>query len=388
MIPYATQHITEEDVASVVEVLRSPFLTQGPAVPRFEEAVARHCGAQHAVAVSNATAALHIACLALGLGPGDWLWTSAITFLASANCALYCGAGVDFVDIDPRTYNMNPAALEEKLRAAKTAGKLPKVVVPVHLAGQPCDMSAIRALSHEYGFKVIEDASHAVGARFDGKHIGGGCFSDIAVFSFHPVKIVTSAEGGMALTNDVGLACRLRRLRSHGMTNESAEMVPQPDDEIWNYQQVGLGFNYRLTDVQAALGASQFQRLDSYLERRRYIARVYDRELAGLALRTPWQDPRSESAYHLYPIRVDARRAGKSQKQAYRALHQRGVAVNLHYIPVYLQPFYAQRFGYPRGYCPEAERYFHEALSIPMFPALTDAQQAEVIAAIQGVLAA
>jgi UDP-4-amino-4,6-dideoxy-N-acetyl-beta-L-altrosamine transaminase len=384
MIPYATQHITDEDIEAVTAVLRSPYLTQGPAVPQFESAVAQYCGARHAVAVSNATAALHIACMALELGPGDLLWTSPITFLASANCAIYCGASVDFVDIDPRTYNICPLRLEEKLRAARAAGKLPKVVVAVHLTGQPCDMEAIGRLASEYGFRVIEDASHAVGARFAGKPIGGA-WSDVAVFSFHPVKIITSAEGGMAVTDDPGLAARLRKLRSHGMTTDRAEMQPRPQDEIWNYQQVQIGWNYRLTDLQAALGHSQFQRIDSYLARRHQIARAYDEGLSGLALALPWQDPRAFSSYHLYVVRLQPASGARTQREVYDALHARGVLVNLHYIPVYRQPFYA-RMGFDRGYCAEAEKYFHEALSLPMFPALTDAQQAEVILAVSDVL--
>lgn len=385
MIPYGRQSISQSDIDLVVEVLRSDFLTQGPWVARFEEVVADRCGASYAVAVNSATSALHIACLALGLGEGDWLWTSPTTFVASANCGLYCGARVDFVDIDPRTYNMCPLALEQKLVKAKKAGILPKVVVPVHLCGQPCDMAKIRALSHQYGFKVIEDASHAIGAKYsatgqssDFEPVGNCHYSDITVFSFHPVKIITTAEGGMALTKDPHLANCLQRLRSHGITSDETEMQSRPANEIWNYQQIGLGYNYRMTDIQAALGVSQMGRLEDFVAKRHSIADRYDAELAGLPIQLPWQSPCSYSSYHLYPIRVKPSVSGLSQRQLYDALQAAEINVNLHYIPVYRQPYY-EAMGFKAGYCSEAEAYFKQALSIPMYPTLTEAEQSQVI---------
>jgi len=304
-IPYGRQDVTPSDIAAVAEVLASDWLTQGPVVPRFEQALAESCGAAHAVAVNSATSALHLACLALGLGPGDWLWTSPITFLASANCGRYCGAQVDFVDIDPRSYNLSVEALARKLKQARAAKRLPKVVIPVHLAGQSCDMAAIRALGREYGFRIVEDASHAVGGRYQGRPVGDCRYSDIAVFSFHPVKIITSAEGGMAVTNDVQLAERMALLRSHGMTRDTARMTRAADGP-WYYEQVDLGFNYRMTDVQAALGLSQLARLHDYVARRHALAARYDARLAGLPLTTPWQHPDTHSGLHLYIIRVAA----------------------------------------------------------------------------------
>lgn len=385
MIPYGRQDISKSDIDAVINVLNSEFLTQGPCVVRFEQAVATYCTSQYAIAVNSATSALHVACLALDLGPGDWLWTTATTFVASANCSLYCGAQIDFVDIDPRTYNMCPDVLAQKLAMAKKAGKLPKVVVPVHLCGQPCDMARIDALSKQYGFKVIEDASHAIGARYsaDGKDgvfepIGNCRYSDITVFSFHPVKIITTGEGGMALTNDPLLANRLHRLRSHGITSDPAEMQERPEDEIWNYQQIRLGFNYRMTDLQAALGVSQMERLSAFVEQRHRIAGRYDAELAALPIQLPWQSPSSYSSYHLYPIRVRPEIGGVSQRQLYNVLQAAGINVNLHYIPVYRQPYY-EAMGFKAGYCPEAEAYFKQALSIPMYPTLTDAEQDYVI---------
>lgn len=385
MIPYGRQSISQSDVDLVVEVLRSDFLTQGPWVARFEELVADRCGVTYAVAVNSATSALHLACLALGLGEGDWLWTSPTTFVASANCGLYCGARVDFVDIDPRTYNMCPQALEKKLSEAKKAGLLPKVVVPVHLCGQPCDMAKIRALSHQYGFKVVEDASHAIGAKYsvtgqssDFEPVGNCGYSDITVFSFHPVKIITTGEGGMALTNDTLLANRLQRLRSHGITSDAVEMQPRPTNEIWNYQQIGLGYNYRMTDIQAALGVSQMEQLQVFVAKRHHIAERYNAELAESPLQLPWQSPCSYSSYHLYPIRIRPDVCGVSQRQLYDLLQAAGINVNLHYIPVYRQPYY-EAMGFQAGYCPEAEAYFQQALSIPIFPALTAVEQGKVI---------
>jgi UDP-4-amino-4,6-dideoxy-N-acetyl-beta-L-altrosamine transaminase len=377
-IPYGRQDIVQADIDAVVEVLRSDFLTQGPTVPAFEKAITSYCGAQHAVAVNSATSSLHIACLALGVGKGDMVWTSPITFVASANCARYCGANVDFVDIDPRTYNLSVARLGEKLALAEKTGTLPKVVIPVHLCGQPCEMASIFALSKQYGFKIIEDASHAVGSRYRDEPIGNCRYSDITVFSFHPVKIITTGEGGIAVTNDVALARRMRLLRSHGISSNPADMQPRPVPEIWNYQQIDLGFNYRMTDIQAALGLSQMTRLDSFVEKRHRIARRYDSELVGLSIQTPWQRHDTYSAYHLYVIRVRQKEGGATQRRVYDALQEAGINVNLHYIPVYRQPYYVA-MGFKAGYCLGADQYYQEALSIPIYPALTDAEQTKVI---------
>lgn len=385
MIPYGRQSISEEDIEAVVAVLKADFLTQGPAVPAFEEAVAAYCGAGHAVAANSATGALHIACLALGIGPGDLVWTSPITFVASANCALYCGAEVDFVDVDPRSYNMSVEALERKLEEAKRAGRLPKVVIPVHMAGQSCDMAAIAGLASRYGFKVIEDASHAVGATYRGEPVGNCRYSDIAVFSFHPVKIVTTAEGGIALSNDPELAGRMAMLRTHGITRDAGRMEREPDGP-WYYEQLALGFNYRMTDMQAALGSSQMTRLDRFVARRRELAARYGRALAGRPLTLPWQHPDTDSSWHLYIVRLDLSRNSISHRQAYEGLRERGIGVNLHYMPVYLQPFY-RRLGFRPGLCPEAERYYAEAISIPLYADLSDEDQQAVIKALDDVVA-
>ena len=386
MIPYGRQDINQTDIDAVVAVLRSDFLTQGPVVPLFEETVSSYCGAQHAVAVSSATAALHIACLALDLGPGDWLWTSPITFVASSNCALYCGAQVDFVDIDLLTYNMSVERLTEKLVQAEKDGKLPKIVVPVHLCGQSCDMEAIHALGQQYGFTIIEDASHAIGGKYKNEAIGNCCYSDITVFSFHPVKIITTGEGGMALTNNPELAERMQRYRSHGITVDASKMKPRPSNEIWNYQQINLGFNYRMTDIQAALGVSQVARLDEFVTKRQQKAHRYNDELSDLTLQTPWQHVDSYSSYHLYPIRLHLCKTKQTQCQIYDALQLVGIKVNLHYIPVYRQPYYEAK-GFKAGYCPEAEQYHREVLSIPMYAAMTASDQNKVIHAFKKVLA-
>lgn len=386
MIPYGRQEISEADIEAVVTVLRSDFLTQGPTVPRFEAAVAQYCGARYAVATNSATSALHVACMALDVGPGDWVWTSPTTFVASANCALYCGARVDFVDIDPGTANMSVERLAEKLAQARRTGLLPKVVIPVHLCGQSCDMAVIRALAQEYGFRIIEDASHGIGGRYRGDPVGACRYSDITVFSFHPVKIITTGEGGMALTNDAELLDRLHRHRSHGITSDRAHMLPRPADEIWNYQQVHLGYNYRMTDIQAALGLSQMARLDAYVARRREIAARYDAAFAALPVLTLQQHPDSWSSYHLYPIRVRENLCGLTQRKVYDALWKAGIAVNLHYIPVHRQPYY-EAMGFQAGYCPQAELYHRETISLPMYPGLSDEQQAYVIAALEEALA-
>jgi UDP-4-amino-4,6-dideoxy-N-acetyl-beta-L-altrosamine transaminase len=385
IIPYGRQSISEADIQSVVDVLRSDFLTQGQVVPSFEKALATYCHARHGVAVNSATSALHIACLALDLGPGDWLWTSAITFVASANCGLYCGAQVDFVDINPRTFNMCPIALEKKLIEAQVQGRLPKVVIPVHMCGQPCDMAAINALSIQYGFNIIEDASHAIGARYKQEPIGNCRFSDITVFSFHPVKIITTAEGGMAVTNDVTLAKKMYQFRSHGISNATLEMQSRPEDEIWNYQQLALGFNYRMTELQAALGLSQLKKLDEFVNTRQNIAMFYDQEFKTMPIKTPWQHPDAYSSFHLYPIQIELSTVNKTQKEIYQALTNLGIQVNLHYIPLYRQPYF-ERMGFKQGYCPEAEQYFRSSMSIPVFVDLSRKQQKKVVEALRSVL--
>lgn len=376
MIPYGRQSITEADIAAVAEVLRSDFLTQGPAVPAFERVVADAAGAPHAVAVNSATSALHIACLALGLGPGDTLWTSPNTFVASANCALYCGASVDFVDIDPATYCMSPEALEEKLAMAARQGRLPKIIVPVHFAGQSCEMDRIGALAKQYGIYVIEDASHAIGASYRGRPVGTCSWSDICVFSFHPVKIVTTGEGGVATTKDDALAQRMRLLRSHGITRDRAEMTR--DDGPWYYEQHALGWNYRLTDIAAALGASQMQRLGEYVTARAGHAAAYDEALAKVNLVLPKQNPDTASSWHLYVVQVDPAR----HRHIFEGLRARGIGVNLHYIPVHLQPWYRD-LGFRPGQFPESERYYARAISLPIFPDLSVADRGRVISALE-----
>lgn len=385
MIPYGRQDISQADIDAVVAVLQSDFLTQGPQVPLFEQTVAKHVGAKHALSVNSATSALHIACMALGLGQGDWLWTTPVTFVASANCGLYCGAQVDFVDIDPLTYNLCAKALEAKLLAAERAGKLPKVLVAVHLCGQPCDMAAIHALGQKYGFKIIEDASHAIGGKYKGEFIGNSRYSDVTVFSFHPVKIITTAEGGMALTNSDELAHKMALLRSHGITRDTAHMTHAPDGP-WYYQQIDLGYNYRMTELQAALGMSQMQRLEAFVARRHQLAQRYDQLLASLPVTTPWQHPDSYSGLHLYVIRLQLKKINKTHRQVFEALREQGIGVNLHYIPVHTQPHY-QRMGFKVGDYPQAEQYYAEAISLPMYQTLSDDQQDQVVAALQKVLA-
>lgn len=380
-IPYGRQDINQADIDAVISVLRSDFLTQGPAVPEFEKVVAEYCDVQYAVAVNSATSALHIACLALGVGKGDIVWTTPITFVATANCALYCGATVDFVDIDPHTYNLSVEQLAKKLAVAEKAGKLPKVLIPVHLCGQPCDMESIYALSQKYGFKIIEDASHAIGGKYKGNAIGNCRYSEITVFSFHPVKIITTAEGGIAMTNNVDLAKRMQLLRSHGITRDLNDMTHSPDGP-WYYQQIDLGFNYRITDLQAALGSSQMKRLDEFVKKRHAIAERYNRLLADLPVITPWQHEDSYSAVHLYVIRLKISEDSKTHRQVFDSLRKKGIGVNLHYIPVYHHPYY-EGLGFKVGYCSEAENYYTEAISLPMYSGLTELQQDQVVAAIR-----
>jgi len=383
-IPYGRQSIDDADIAAVEAVLRSDWLTQGPAIAAFEEELARRASARHAVAVCNATAALHIACVAAGLGSGDRLWTVPNTFVASANCGRYCGADVDFVDIDPLTWCMDANALEVKLQTARRAGTLPKVVIPVAFAGGSCDMKRVKRLSDEYGFTVIEDASHAVGASYAGRPVGCGDYAHMTVFSFHPVKIVTTGEGGAVLTNDPALCDRLRRLRSHGITRDPAQM-DEPDVGAWSYEMQELGFNYRITDIQAVLGLSQLKRLDGFLARRRMLVQRYDTLLKNLPLQLPQLDALDESAWHLYVVRVKDNSAQAARRQVVDGLRAADIGVNVHYIPVHLQPYY-RRLGFKPGNFPQAEQYYREALSLPLYAALTDAQQDRVVAQLKRVL--
>ena len=384
MIPYGKQDISEADIDAVIDVLKSDFLTQGPQVPAFERALMDATGADYALAVNSATSALHIACLALELGKGDTLWTTPITFVASANCGLYCGATIDFVDIDPATYNLCPKALEKKLVQAKQQGKLPKVVVAVHLCGQPCDMKAIHALSLEYGFKVIEDASHAIGGRYSEQPIGSCEYSDITVFSFHPVKIVTTAEGGAALTNNKVLADKMALYRSHGITRDEA-LMENASHGGWYYEQIDVGFNYRMTELQAALGVSQMKRLKKFVAARHKLATRYYEKLANLPITLPYQLPNTYSGLHLYVIRLNLNEITKTHKEVFDSLRENGVGVNLHYIPVHFQPYY-QKMGFKQGDFPHAESYYSNAISLPMFHGMTYEQQDEVISKLTQIL--
>ncbi len=384
MIPYGRQNIDQNDIEAVAVALKSDWITQGPVIEQFEKAVAGYSGAAHGVAVNSATSALHVACLALGLGPADRLWTSPNTFVASANCALFCGAQVDFVDIDPLTCNMSVGALESKLQKAEKAGKLPKIVVPVHFSGQSCDMRAIGTLSQRYGFRVIEDASHAIGGKYLGDPIGNCRYSSITVFSFHPVKIITTGEGGMALTNDPELAEHMCRLRSHGITREPT-MMPQEPDGPWHYQQIDLGYNFRMMDIQAALGLSQLSRLDEFVQNRHKIAANYDKLLSGLPVSLLRREPDCYSAFHLYVIRLESGADGGLRRKVYEHMRTAGIGVNVHYIPVHIQPYY-QALGFVHGDFPEAEKYYAGALTLPLFPGLDEADQERVVEALQAAL--
>lgn len=384
MIPYGKQEITQQDIDGVVAVLQSDFLTQGPKVPEFEKYLTTHTGASYALAVNSATSALHIACLALGLGPGDVLWTSPITFVASANCGLYCGAKVDFVDIDPDTYNLCPKQLEKKLIAAKANGTVPKIVVPVHLCGQPCDMEAISRLAIEYGFKVIEDASHAIGGSYLNEPIGNCLYSDITVFSFHPVKIITTAEGGAVVTNQKDLADKMALLRSHGITRDTRQMKGESHGG-WYYQQIDLGFNYRMTELQAALGITQIQRLDEFIAARHRLADRYNRLLKMLPIVLPFQLENTHSGLHLYVIRLQLNNISLTHREVFDALRENGIGVNVHYIPVHTQPYY-EDLGFKSGDFPEAEQYYREAISLPMFHGMTEEQQDKVVCVLSDIL--
>lgn len=380
MIYYGKQSINEADIKAVVDVLQSDFLTQGPVLERFEKKVAEYCGAKYAVAVTNATSALHIACRAAGLGKGDVLWTSPITFTASANCGRYCGADVDFVDIDAATYNMSVDELSNKLQESKAAGRLPKVVVPVHLAGQSCDMKRIHELSIEYGFTVLEDASHAIGADYLDTRVGSCAYSDMAVFSFHPVKIITTGEGGMVLTNNEDLYKKLCLYRSHGITRDASLMTHEPDGP-WYYQQIDLGYNYRMTEIQAALGFSQMDRLDEFVDRRRYLVNRYNELLQDLPVVIPQVLEGANPSWHLYMVRVDFSKAKQDKVQFFAEMKKRGIVLNLHYIPVHTQPYY-QKLGFKQGDFPKSEKYYEEIFTLPLYYALTEEQQDDVVAAL------
>ena len=384
MIPYGKQDISQTDIDSVVNVLQSDFLTQGPQVPLFEKTVSDYCCVEYGVAVNSGTSALHIACLTLGLGEGDWLWTSPNSFVASANCGLYCGAKVDFVDIDAKTYNLSAEDLEKKLIQAKQDNKLPKIVIPVHFAGQSCDMRKIHSLGQEYGFNIIEDASHAIGGKYLDKPIGSCQYSDITVFSFHPVKIITTAEGGLATTNSKDLAQKMQLYRSHGITRDESLMTDRADG-AWYYQQVDLGFNYRMTELQAALGISQMMRLDEFVVRRHILQERYDSLLNDLPIIRPYQDRDCYSALHLYPIQIDLEKVSKSRKQVFNKLKEDGIGVNVHYIPIHTQPYYL-RFDLKKDEFENSEMYYKRAISIPIFSSMSLDQQDKVVSTIKRVL--
>ena len=385
MIPYGKQDINSADIDAVVDVLKSDYLTQGPQVPLFEQSISAYCGSNYSVAVNSATSALHISCLALGLGKDDWLWTSPNSFVASANCGLYCGAKVDFIDIDPITYNLSVEELEKKLIKAKKEGKLPKIIIPVHFAGQSCDMSKIKSLSKEFGFSIIEDASHAIGSKYLGKFVGGCQYSDITVFSFHPVKIITTAEGGLATTNCKNLAQKLRLYHSHGITRDQ-DLLNEKLIGPWYYEQISLGFNYRMTELQAALGISQLQRVDGFVSNRHVLKKRYDLLLEDLPLILPYQSKDCYSSLHLYPVQIDiAKKVAKSRKQIFIELRENNVGVNVHYIPIHMQPYF-QNLGFKKGDFPNSEVYYQSTLTLPMFSSMTSEQQDEVVTVLNKIL--
>jgi len=384
LIPYGKQSISQDDINSVISVLQSDFLTQGPQVPLFEKVVANYCGVDYGIAVNSATSALHIACLSLGLGKGDLLWTSPNSFVASANCGLYCGAKVDFVDIDQQTYNLSTKELEKKLILAKQKNKLPKIVIPVHFAGQSCDMKKIYSLSQEYGFYIIEDASHAIGGKYLDKYIGSCQYSDITVFSFHPVKIITTAEGGLATTNNASIAKKMSLYRSHGITRDQ-KLMSKVSEGDWYYQQIGLGFNYRMTELQAALGSSQINRLDEFIDKRHSLQKRYDTLLKDLPIVLPYQSQDAYSALHLYPVLIELEKAGKGRKKFFNELRNKGIGVNVHYIPIHLQPYY-KSLGFKTGDYPNAENYYNRVISIPLFYDMTMNEHDKVVEALTEVL--
>jgi len=384
MIPYGKQDIKQADIDAVVEVLESDFLTQGPKVPLFEKKIAEYCNSNHAIAVNSATSALHIACLSLGLQEGDWFWTSPNSFVASANCGQYCNANVDFVDIDPKTYNLSVEELEKKLIQAKQKNNLPKIVMPVHFSGQSCDMKSIHSLSKKYGFRIIEDASHAIGGQYLNKPIGGCQYSDITVFSFHPVKIITTAEGGLATTNDRNLAQKMHLLRSHGITRDINLMI-KPSKGSWEYQQIDLGFNYRMTELQGALGITQMSRLDEFVSKRHVLKERYNNLLVNLPIIKPYQDPNCYSSLHLYPIQFDLESIDKTRQQIFEELRNNDIGANVHYIPIHLQPYY-QQLGFKEGDFPNSELYYKRATSIPLFFSMTTEQQDKIISNLKNIL--
>ena len=384
MIPYGRQNINQDDIDSIIDVLKSDFLTQGPKVPLFEKKISDYCDVNYALAVNSATSALHVACLALGLKKGDYMWTSPITFVASSNCGLYCGAKVDFIDIDPKTYNLSVLELEKKLIKAERENKLPKIVIPVHFAGQSCDMKSIYCLSQKYGFKIIEDASHAIGGRYLGQPVGNCKFSDITVFSFHPVKIITTAEGGVSTTNNKTLLQRMRLFRSHGVTRDS-DLMTKETEGVWYYQQIDLGYNYRMTELQAALGFSQMDRLDKFVALRHKCQKRYDNMLKNLPVVTPHQDLDSYSALHLYPIKIQIDKVKSTRKEIFEDLRKNNIGVNVHYIPIHMQPYY-ENIGFKKGDYPNAESYYESTISIPIFQGLTINMQDKVVNTLKKVL--
>ena len=384
MIPYGKQSISQDDINSVISVLQSDFLTQGPQVPLFEKVVANYCGVDYGIAVNSATSALHIACLSLGLGKGDLLWTSPNSFVASANCGLYCGAEVEFVDIDQQTYNLSTKELESKLILAKQKNKLPKIVIPVHFAGQSCDMKKIYSLSQEYGFYIIEDASHAIGGKYLDKYIGSCQYSDITVFSFHPVKIITTAEGGLATTNNASIAKKMSLYRSHGITRDQ-KLMSKVSEGDWYYQQIGLGFNYRMTELQAALGSSQINRLDEFIDKRHSLQKRYDTLLKDLPIVLPYQSQDAYSALHLYPVLIELEKTGKGREKIFNELRNKGIGVNVHYIPIHLQPYY-KSLGFKTGDYPNAENYYNRVISIPLFYDMTMNEHDKVVEALTEIL--